>query len=122
MRLAFSLVLAAGAAYAISFALDILCGIAIGAYSKSGTLPIITWSLISAVALFGAMAVSRCDRRIAWPYFAFALVAAIGGVVGARRDFVVAGLLALNGFAIYATPSGWIGRLVRYEKNLPKMR
>ncbi len=122
MRLTFSLILAAGAAYAFSFAVDVLSGIITGAYSKSSALPIIIWSLISAVILFAAMAVSRCDKRMAWPYFAFALIAAFGGVVGARRDFVVAGLLAMNGIAIYTAPSDWLGRLVRYEKNLPKVR
>jgi hypothetical protein len=107
MRLTFSLILAAGAAYAFSFAVDILSGIVTGAYPKSSVLSVITWSLVSVVGLFTAMAVSRCDRRVAWPYFAFALIAAVGGVVGSRRDFAVAGLLALNGIAIYTTPSGW---------------
>ncbi len=105
MRLTFSLILAAGAAFALSFAMDVLTGIVTGAYSKSSALPIVTWSLISAVTLFAAIVVSRFDRRIAWPYFAFALIAAIGGVVGSRRDFVVAGLLALNGVAIFWTPA-----------------
>jgi hypothetical protein len=107
MRLAFSLVLATGAAYALSFAADILIGVVTGSYSRSGTLPIVTWSLVSVVALFTAMVVSRRDKRIAWPYFAFALIAVVGGVVGSSRDFVVAGLLALSGAAIYGPPALW---------------
>ena len=54
MRLAVSLVLATAAAYAFSFAADLLLGGLIGVYPSTAFLPVVTWSVLSTIALLAA--------------------------------------------------------------------
>jgi len=97
LRSGLSLILATGAAYAFSFAVDLLVGGLIGIYPKTAFLPVATWSVISAVSILAARALSRCSRWLALPYAAFGALAVLGGMVGAHpHNFIVAAAMFLH--------------------------
>jgi len=104
MRLTVSLALATGAAYAFSFAVDLLLGGLIGVYPSTAFLPVVTWSALSAIALLAAIMISRGNRWLAFPYGTFGLVAAVGGAVGSHPyNFAVAGLMFFHAFLLWKT-------------------
>ena len=104
MRLSVSLALATGAAYAFSFAVDLLLGGLIGVYPNTAFLPVITWSAISTMALLAARATSRGSGWLAVPYVALGLLAAFGGAVGSHpHNFAVAGLMFLHAYLLWKT-------------------
>ena len=55
MRYALSLILATGAAYAFSFAVDLLLGGLFGVYPNTAFVPVVTWAFIS-----GALTLAAC--------------------------------------------------------------
>lgn len=102
MRPAVSLVFATLAAYACSFALDLLLGGLTGAYPSTAYLPVVTWSLISSAALIVALMIARSRRWLALPYLIFGLMAFLGGIVGtSRRNLIVAGLMFFQAFVFW---------------------
>ena len=104
MRLSVSLALATGAAYAFSFAVDLLLGGLIGVYPSTAFLPVITWSAISIMALLAARAVSHGSGWLAVPYVALGLLAAFGGIVGPHPHNVgVACLMLLHAYLLWKT-------------------
>ncbi len=100
LRLSVSLALATGAAYAFSFAADLLIGALIGVYPSTAYLPVITWLAISAIGLFAAQAI-RANPWLALPYFALGTLATLVGAVGAHRyNLAVAGLMFLHAYLL----------------------
>ena len=71
LQSALSLILATGAAYAFSVAVDFGVGGLIGIYPPTAFLPAVTWSVISAVLIFAAALLSRFSRWLALPYTVF---------------------------------------------------
>ena len=106
MRLTVSLVLATGAAYAFSFAVDLLFGGLFGLYPNTAFLPVVTWSVLSTLVLLAAIAISRRNRWIALPYVAFGFLGALGGAVGSHpHNFAVSGLMFLQAYLLWKTAS-----------------
>jgi hypothetical protein len=102
VRLTVSLLLAAGAAYAFSFAVDLLIGGLIGVYPHTAFLPVVTWSVISGVLLLAACPVVADRLRwLALPYVLFGTLATLGALVGHLYNFGVAGLLFVHAFLIW---------------------
>jgi hypothetical protein len=103
MRLSVSLLLAAGAAYAFSFAVDLLIGGLIGVYPSSAFLPVITWSVISAVLMLVARTVVGFRLRwLAFPYVLFGSLATLAALTGTHLyNFGVAGLLFVHAFLVW---------------------
>ena len=103
MRLSVSLLLAAGAAYAFSFAVDLLIGGLIGVYPNTAFLPVVTWSVISGVLLLAARAVvADGPRWLALPYVLFGTLATLGALAGTHLySFGVAGLLFVHAFLVW---------------------
>lgn len=103
MRLFISLAIAAGAAYAFSFAIDLLIGGLIGFYPNTVFLPVVTWSVISGVLLLAARAVVA--GRLRWlslPYVLFGTLAAFGALAGTHLySLGVAGLLFVHALLIW---------------------
>jgi hypothetical protein len=101
-RFVLSLLLATGAAFAYSFAADLLFGGFIGAYPTTAFLPAVTWSVISVGLILAAYALARWSRWLALPYAVFGTLAVLGGVVGAHLlDFIVAGAMFLHAFFVW---------------------
>jgi hypothetical protein len=102
MRLVLSLILATGAAYAFSFAIDLLAGGLLGVYPSSAYLPVVTWSVISVIAILAAWKVTRSSRWLALPYAVFGILATLGGMVGSHpHNFVVAGAMFLHTYFVW---------------------
>ena len=101
LRAFLSLLLATVAAYAFSFAIDIVVGVWVGVYSTTAYLPVVTWSVISGIAIFLSSKITRNGRWLALPYVGFGLLAGFGGLVGHRRDLIVAGAMLLHAFLVW---------------------
>ena len=101
LRAFLSFLFATVAAYAFSFAIDILVGVWVGVYSTAGYLPVVTWSVISGVAIFLSSKITPNWRWLALPYVGFGLLAGFGGLVGHRYDFIVAGAMLLHAFLVW---------------------
>ena len=101
-RITVSLILTTVAAYAFSFALDLLIGGLIGAYPSTAYLPVFAWSAISVVALFISLKLVRDRRWMPFPFVAFGCLAAFAGLFGtSRRSLVVAGLMFLQAYLLW---------------------
>jgi len=105
LRTVTSVVLAGIAAYAFSFACDLLIGAWFGVYPRTAYVPVITWSIISILLLFMARTIATDVRWLALPYALLGLLAALGGLIGQRHSLLVSGAVLLHGFGIwYARP------------------
>ncbi|HLK64469.1 MAG TPA: hypothetical protein VKU19_13580 [Bryobacteraceae bacterium] len=95
--------LAAGAAYAFSFAIDLLIGGLIGVYPSTAFLPVVTWSVISGLLLLAARAIVADRLRwLAIPYVLFGILATLGALVGTHfYSFGVAGLLFVHASVVW---------------------
>jgi hypothetical protein len=112
MRTFFSFVLALFAAYAFSFAVDLLAGGLTGVYPDTAFLPVVTWSLLSVAAIWFAFRISANGGRLWLPYALFGLLAGVGGAVGPHpHNFVV--MAALFAHALLVRKAGAIG----YERS-----
>jgi hypothetical protein len=94
-----ALVLAAGSAYSLSFAADLLFGRLFKVFPDSVWLPIGTWSVFFALLLLAASRLS--DRR--WPtvvpYAFFGGLVFLGALVGQHRhSYLVAGVMFVVGY------------------------
>jgi hypothetical protein len=102
MRTGIGIILAAAAAYAFSFAIDLLLGGLVGVYPSTAFLPVVTWSLIATVALVVAYKSAAGSRWLALPFVALGAVALLGAVVGSHpHSYGVAALLLLQAFIIW---------------------
>ena len=109
-----ALVLASAAAFAFSFALDLLFGTWAGVYNNNTAyLPVATWGLVAAVAFVIALSLRPRPEVVYGPCFFFGALALFGAVVGRHpHSYAVAigmlleGLLVRQGF-------------VRNRRNLP---
>jgi hypothetical protein len=102
VRLAVSLVLGTVAAYAFSFAVDLLIGGLVRTYQSTAYLAVVTWSTISIIALFMAIRFARGGRWLALPYVGFGMLAAFGGVVAKNhRDLAVAAVMFLQACVLW---------------------
>jgi hypothetical protein len=108
MRTLVSFVLAVFAAYAFSFAVDLLVGGFSGVYTETAFLPVVTWSLVSLAAIWFAFRITTIGGRLWIPYALFGLLAGVGGAVGPHRDnFVV--MAALFAHALLVRRAGTMG-------------
>jgi hypothetical protein len=102
MRTGIGILLAAGAAYAFSFAIDLLLGGLAGVYPSTGYLPVVTWSFIATVVLVVAYKIAAGSRWLALPFVAFGALALLGAVVGSHpHSYGVAALLLIQAFIIW---------------------
>lgn len=97
MRVAIGLLLAAVAAYALSFAIDMFLVWLVGEYPAMPfpILPMTTWWIIFLVASGAAWATAPGRPVLAAPATLLALVAFFAGIVGHRYNLVVAAALGL---------------------------
>ena len=85
-------VVAAGAAYAASFTLDLFIGASIGFYPFSPfTIPVFTWSGITVALHCLARYASVSPRWIQLPYLGFGGIAAMAGILGPHRFNIAVG-------------------------------
>lgn len=105
MRVFLSLILATTAAFAFSFACDLLVGALVGVYPNTAYIPVVTWSVISFVALLAARAVASESRWLPLPYIFFGVLAGWGGLIGHRYDLVVAGVMFLHAYFVWRASS-----------------
>lgn len=97
-----AIALAAIAAYAFSFAIDLLLGGLAGVYPATAYLPVVTWSLIATVALVIAVKTARRSSWLALPFCAFGAVALLGAFVGTHpHNFGVAALLFIQAVIVW---------------------
>jgi hypothetical protein len=104
MRRFVALVLAAFSAYALSFALDLLVGNAVGVYPAAAIRAIAPWALLSAVAGVIAVYLAPTFRWLVSPALLIALLAVAGGIIGHRHSLIVgAAMLGQAGLMWRAT-------------------
>jgi hypothetical protein len=117
MRTGIGIFLAAGAAFAFSFAIDLLLGALMGVYPSTAFLPVVTWSVIATVALAVAYKVAAGSRWLAVPFAAFGALALFGALVGPHpHSYGVAALLLAQAFIIWrlgTRPASANGRIVK---------
>ena len=102
MRISIGILLAVGAAYAFSFAIDLLLGALMGVYPSTAFLPVVTWAVIATVALALSYKVSAGSRWLAIPFAAFGTLALFGALVGQHpHNYGVAALLLAQAFIIW---------------------
>lgn len=102
MRTGLGILLAAGAAYAFSFSIDLLLGALSGVYPSTAYLPVVTWSVIATVALAVSYKVAVGRRWLAVPFAAFGAFALVGALVGPHpHSYGVAALLLTQAFIIW---------------------
>ena len=101
MRVLIGLLLAGVAAYAFSFAVDLLLGGLLGVYPTTAFLPVVTWSLLSVVTSLGALRAAPSHRLLVLPYVAFALLAILGGIIGHRYSLGVAAAMVLQAAGVW---------------------
>jgi hypothetical protein len=96
------------AAYALSFSLDLLLGAALGVYRSAAYLPVITWSLMSAVANWAANKITPRRRWVVRPFAIAGVIALFGAIAGSHpHSYGVAGGEFLAAVAPYWThPQG----------------
>jgi hypothetical protein len=74
-------ILAAVSAYAFSFALDLLLGALLGVYRSTALLPVVTWSIIAAIAGVIALRLAPTGRFLVVPCLVFAGMAFLPGLL-----------------------------------------
>jgi hypothetical protein len=101
IRTVAALVVAAGAAYTFSFAIDLLFGGLWGVYPSTVYPAVVTWSAMSCAAIWAACRISPTSRWLWTPYFALGLISAFGGFVSHHPlDFAVAVMLFVHAFLV----------------------
>ena len=102
MRTGVAILLSAVAAYAFSFAMDLLLGGLVGVYPATAYLPVVTWSLIATVTLLVATKVTSRRNWLALPFAAFGVLALFGARVGTHpHSYGVAALLFIQAVIIW---------------------
>ena len=74
--------LSAGAAYAFSFAVDLLFGAFAGIYPATAYLPVVTWSVIAVLLLAVSIPCALQRAWLALPFAIFGVLALFGAIVG----------------------------------------
>lgn len=101
MRLAVGLLLAAVAAYSLSFAFDLVLGAALGIYDSAAYIPAVTWTMIGLNAILFARW-AKMSRWLAAPFVAFGVLALIGAVLGTHpHNLGVAALLFAGSLVVW---------------------
>ena len=95
MKKALAFVLAAASAYALSFAADLLVGGLLHIYPSGVYKAVPTWTIITAVTGFVALAITRSRTPLLVPFAFITAFAAFGGLVGHNYNFIVAGIMLL---------------------------
>ena len=102
MKTVVAVLLAGVAAYALSFAFDLLLGGIIGVYPETAFLLVVTWSIISAVLLIVAIKLTRQRIWLVLPFAAFTIFALVGAIVGTHlHSYGVAVLLAVQSLIMW---------------------
>jgi hypothetical protein len=102
MRTGIGILLAAGAAYAFSFAVDLLLGGLAGVYPATAYVAVVTWSFMATVAPFVAYKSAAGSRWLALPFAVFGALALLGAVLGAHpHSYGVAGLLLIQALIVW---------------------
>jgi hypothetical protein len=90
------------AAYAFSFAADMLFGALFNGYPKSAFLPAITWGVISIAAFSVAMNISTLRKWFSIPFAVFGTFALFGAFIGTHpHSFAVAVLMFFSAAFIW---------------------
>ena len=100
MRGITTFILAAISAYTFSFSLDLLFGAMGGVYPSTAYLPVVTWSLISALLLIIDLKIKRRKLYIWFPFVLVGLLAILGGIVGSHPHNYLVGVVLLAEAAI----------------------
>lgn len=102
MRTVFALFLSVVAAYAFSFAIDLLLGGIFGIYPNTVYPPVVTWSVISAAAFIGAVKVVSLRGWLGIPFAVFGTLALFGALVGTHpHNFGIAVVVLLQATIIW---------------------
>jgi hypothetical protein len=97
-----AVILAAVAAYAFSFALDLLLGGLMGVYPSTAFLPVVTWSVVATVLLILAARTTHRRAWLAFPFVAFGLLALLGGLVGNHpHSYGVAAVMVIQALILW---------------------
>jgi hypothetical protein len=120
-RFVLSLILATIAAYAFSFAVDLLIGGLIGIYPTTAFLPVVTWSFVSGISILAASALIRFNRWLVLPYLLFGALAVLGGCVGLHpHNFAVAAAMFLHAFFVWIGAKPPQAKVKRWDEVLNK--
>jgi hypothetical protein len=84
-----AITLASFAAYAISFALDLLFGALLGVYPGTAYLPSVVWNVGGLAALTVALRLAPPRLYLTIPFLLFGGLALFGGLVGHRHSLLV---------------------------------
>jgi hypothetical protein len=101
MRTVFGVLVSAAAAYSFSFAVDLLVGGLLGEYPTTAFVPVVTWSVIAAIASVVAIRLAPKARSLAIPPIAVAALAFFGGIVGHRYSLIVGLATLVQGIAFW---------------------
>jgi hypothetical protein len=102
MRTALAILLSVIAAFAFSFAIDLLLGALFGVYPDTAFLPVVTRSVISVLAVIGAVKVASLRGWLAVPFVAFSALALFGAVVGTHpHSFGVGAILLIQAAIVW---------------------
>lgn len=114
MRSIIATILSAVAAYAFSFAIDLLLGGLVGVYPNTAYLPVVTWSAIGTVALVLATRATSRSLLLAAPFAVFGALALFGAVIGTHpHSYGVAALLFIQAgivWRLFAGPTSVAGQ------------
>lgn len=123
MRVVLGVVIAAGAAFAFSFAADLLFGAFAGVYPSTAYLPVTTWSLIAVAALVVAYRLASGNRWLSIPFVGFGGLALLGAVIGSHpHNYVVAALLLGESVVIWRmAPASHLGGATSLSEELATM-
>jgi hypothetical protein len=94
LRTAGGIILAAGAAYALSFAADLFLGGWLGLYPSTVHVPLVTWTVIGWIALAVAHQISGGSLWLSIPFAVLAALVLLAAVVGSHaHNYAIAGFL-----------------------------
>lgn len=106
MRIGVGLLLSAAAAYALSFAFEVLLGSLSDGYPSSAYPLVLTWSFIATVTFPAGYIVAGGNRWLALPFAAFGALAASRALVRPHpQDYGVAALLLSQALIVW-----WLDR------------
>lgn len=92
-------------AYSASFVADMLFGRMFGIFPATVWPPIITWSVLASLSIFGAHKLSRNKWLIVSPIFLFGVLALWSAIVSSHpHSYQVAAVLFLIGFLFWRVP------------------
>ncbi len=96
-----SIFFASLAAYALSFAFDLLFGALLGSYPNTAFLPSVTWTLLGGIGIWTASALWK-SKWLAVPYAIFGLLAGLSSIIASPLlNLLVASVMLLAAYFLW---------------------